>query len=93
MTTKPENHAGTLMSGEITCSCGWTSGHYALADDAIEAWDEHEAAYASRPRVVWDSEEARRLKGVLDALRLTGLSAQQAVEMVEGQRADLGESR
>jgi len=36
-----EEHFGELLSGEVVCSCGWRSGHYALARDAIKAYNEH----------------------------------------------------
>lgn len=35
-------HVGKMLSGEVTCSCGgWTSGHYALASDAYDAFQRH----------------------------------------------------
>jgi hypothetical protein len=34
-------HQGILISGEVTCDCGWKSGHYALAEDACLAHDVH----------------------------------------------------
>ena len=34
-------HTGSLMSGEVTCSCGWSSGHHALASDAVAAFNQH----------------------------------------------------
>lgn len=29
------------VSGEVTCSCGWKSGHHSLASDADRAWIAH----------------------------------------------------
>jgi len=34
-------HYADLINGEIKCSCGWKSGHYALASDAINEWNKH----------------------------------------------------
>jgi hypothetical protein len=34
-------HEGSLISGEVRCSCGWKSGHYALSSDAIDEWTKH----------------------------------------------------
>lgn len=35
------SHIGTLISGEVTCECGWKSGHWAIASDACRAHDKH----------------------------------------------------
>lgn len=40
-----ELHEGSLVSGTITCSCGWSSGHYAHAGDAHEAFNWHLKGY------------------------------------------------
>lgn len=39
--TEPVPHQGNLISGQVTCSCGWKSEHYALASDAIDDYDQH----------------------------------------------------
>lgn len=38
---REELHTGRLLSGEITCGCGWRSGHFAMASDADEEFTEH----------------------------------------------------
>lgn len=36
-----EHHEGNLLSGEVTCTCGWTSGHFAMATDAQQVFRSH----------------------------------------------------
>jgi hypothetical protein len=36
-----DEHTGQMLSGEVTCSCGWKSGHYAFAGDAADDFDKH----------------------------------------------------
>lgn len=41
MQPKGTTHRGRLVSGEVTCSCGWKTGHFALASEAEELFDAH----------------------------------------------------
>lgn len=34
-------HEGRLVSGQVTCSCGWSSAHYPLALDAMDEYADH----------------------------------------------------
>lgn len=34
-------HQGTLLSGTITCTCGYSTGHYAFALDADKDFTAH----------------------------------------------------
>lgn len=36
-----KHHEGNLLSGEITCTCGWVSGHFAMGTDAQDAFRSH----------------------------------------------------
>lgn len=36
-----EHHEGSLLSGTIACSCGWNSGHFAMATDAQQVFRSH----------------------------------------------------
>jgi hypothetical protein len=47
------NHTGTLLSGNVTCSCGWESGHHALASDAEQEFAAH-VRRQPRTWVGWD---------------------------------------
>lgn len=38
---RSEQHHGSLVSGIVDCSCGWSSNHHALDSDAIEQWEQH----------------------------------------------------
>jgi len=41
--TKPVDHTGRVLSGVVSCSCGFETKHYALAADAWDEWDQHVA--------------------------------------------------
>lgn len=36
-----QHHDGAMLSGEIDCSCGWRSGHFAMGTDAQYAFRSH----------------------------------------------------
>lgn len=43
VTDEPDykGHVAVLMSGTVTCRCGWESGHSVMASDAVAEYEQH----------------------------------------------------